>query len=74
MKKATSMSGMIETVRSVFNRIDPKARTSGITLTDCLLSGLAVFNLKYASLLQYDRDRQHLGTKLTKSFWHQSPA
>ena len=27
-----------------------------VTLTDCLMSGLAIFGLKYASLLRFDRD------------------
>ena len=51
---------MLKAVRSCFNQIkDPTAnhKNCKITLTDCLLSGMAVFGLKYSSLLQLDNDR-----------------
>jgi len=32
---------------------------NGISLSDCLLSGLAIFGLKYPSLLQFDNDRNN---------------
>ena len=51
---------MLKAVRSCFNQIkDPTAnhKNCKITLTYCLLSGMAVFGLKYSSLLQLDNDR-----------------
>ena len=33
---------------------DPVARRGGASLADCLMSGLAVYGLKYASLLKFD--------------------
>jgi hypothetical protein len=53
-----SISGMLHTVRACFGR--EKLRTlqnSSRSLVDYLMSGLAVFNLKFASLLQFDQNR-----------------
>ena len=39
----------------------------GLNLTDCLMSGLAIFGLKYASLLQLERDarqKESIGSNL----------
>ena len=33
----------------------------GLSLSDCLMSGLAIFALKYPSLLRFDRDARGLG-------------
>jgi hypothetical protein len=35
----------------------PRKRTCNLSLADCLMSGLAVFSLKYPSLLQFDNGR-----------------
>jgi hypothetical protein len=58
MKSDSQLSArnLIETVRSVFSKI-PDNKDSNITLVDCLMSGLAIFGLKYSSLLQFDKDR-----------------
>jgi hypothetical protein len=46
---------LLADVRRIFSKIpDNRNRRSQITLADCLLSGLAVFGLKYPSLLQFD--------------------
>ena len=40
---------------------------TGLNLTDCLMSGLAIFGLKYASLLQFERDarqKESIGSNL----------
>lgn len=46
------------TVRSVFSMI-PDSRTKKITITlpDALMAALAMFLLKYSSLLQFDEER-----------------
>ena len=49
--------GLLKTLRACFERIkDPVARRGGPTLADCLMSALAMFGMKYPSLLQFDRD------------------
>lgn len=62
-KKHLSAKGLLATVHEVFQTIpDPKnSRKSQITLCDCLMSGLAVFSLKYPSLLQFNLDSQQGG-------------
>jgi hypothetical protein len=62
-KKHLSANGLLGAVHEIFQTIpDPKGtQKSQITLCDCLMSGLAVFGLKYPSLLQFDRDSQEGG-------------
>jgi len=71
-KKHLSAKGLLDLVHKVFQEIpeiNPKAnnveertpRKKTISLCDCLMSGLAVFGLKYPSLLQFDRDSQEGG-------------
>ena len=52
-----SAPGLLGEARSSFNGIKDTVSSRGITLTDCLMSGLAIFGLKYPSLLQFDQDR-----------------
>ncbi len=58
-KSQLSAKGMLAKVRSVFNQIpdpprDPRGLKAAISLPDCLMSALAVFGLKFPSLLQFD--------------------
>jgi len=58
-KVQLSARGMLSKVRSLFNQIpQPPRDTRGakpeISLTDCLMAALAVFGLKFPSLLQFD--------------------
>src|ERR1700682_3195920 len=51
---------MLKKVRSAFSKIPDPARDfrglkSKIPLADCLMSGLALFGLKFPSLLQFDQ-------------------
>jgi hypothetical protein len=60
-KKHLSMNGLLNKVRSHFQTISiPKSGNQGpklqFTLTDCLMSGLALFGLKSPSLLQFQND------------------
>lgn len=58
LRKHLSHPGLVKTVRRSFCQIpDSSASPDNIALSDCLLSGLALFGLKYSSLLQFDRDR-----------------
>lgn len=61
------MPGMQAMMRNVFNKIPDKVN-GAISLVDCLSSGLAIFNLKYPSLLKYDDDRQGYATNLKNLF------
>jgi hypothetical protein len=59
-KHQLSAKGMLAKVRSTFNQIpEPPRSTRGvkseIPLSDCLMSALAVFGLKFPSLLQFDQ-------------------
>lgn len=60
-KKHLSAKGMLRDIREQFSEIQVTQNVRGagklaqISLTDCLMSGLAVFSLKYSSLLQFDK-------------------
>lgn len=59
-KKQLSANGMLAKIRSIFAQIsdphrDARGLKSKIPLVDCLLSGLAIFGLKFPSLLQFDQ-------------------
>lgn len=58
-KKHLSAKGMLAKVRSIFKQIPQPARDRRgskpeIPLADCLMSALALFGLKFSSLLQFD--------------------
>lgn len=60
-KKHLSAPGLISCVYNCFTKIkDPRplAKKNSISITDHLMSGLAVFGLKCPSLLAYDRSRK----------------
>jgi len=57
-----SAKGLLQTVRQCFSKVSlPKKQGAGkdpeIPLEDCLMSGLAVFSLKFPSLLQFDQSK-----------------
>jgi hypothetical protein len=54
-RKALSAAGLLRTARGVFAKL-PDASGHDIALVDHLMSGLALFGLKYPSLLQFDHD------------------
>jgi hypothetical protein len=57
MKKHVSMPSLLRRTRQQFAKIpDTESARERITLVDCLMSGLAVFSLKFPSLLQFDED------------------
>ena len=63
LRKYLSAPGLINTVHRLFSKIpDPREfnRDPTISLTDHLMSGLAVFGLKCPSLLDYDRKRSEV--------------
>ena len=56
-RKALSAPGLLNTARQCFDQIEDNVSSRGINLSDCLMSGLALFGLKYPSLLQFDKSR-----------------
>lgn len=55
LRKQLSAPGLLNTIREHFTKIiDPRSKRSDIPLADALMSGLAVFGLKYPSLLKFD--------------------
>jgi len=61
-RKDLSIIGLLRTIRHQFDKItDNVERRSNVSLTESLMSGLAVFGMKYASLLQFDKDQRRSG-------------
>ena len=56
LRKALSAPGLLRGVRKSFDKLEDPVSARRFRLSDCLMSGLAVFGLKYPSLLQFDRD------------------
>lgn len=59
-KKHLSAKGLLREIRDHFRKIPTLMKIGSgkeveISLADCLMSGLAVFSLKYPSLLQFDK-------------------
>ena len=55
-RKTLSAPGLLRAVRKSFDKVPDPVPRRKFTLSDCLMSGLAVFGLKYPSLLRFDRD------------------
>ena len=56
-RQTVSVSGLLKALRSCFENIPDNRRECLIPLVDHLMSGVAMFGLKYPSLLQFDNDR-----------------
>ena len=66
-RKSLCMPALLAETRRIFNKVPDAVASRGIKLTDCLMSGLAVFGLKYPSLLQFD---QHNNEELIQQNLH----
>ena len=55
-RKTLSAPGLLRIVRGCFDKIPSDVAGRGLSLSDCLMSALAMFGLKYVSLLSFDRD------------------
>jgi len=66
-RKYLSAQGLLTVIRRQFNKIksprDLVLRSNPITQTDCLMSGLAMFSLKFPSLLKFDENREEKNIK-----------
>lgn len=59
-RKHLSIPGLLNRARSHYKKIvDPLEGRTQFSLPDCLMSGLALFGLKYPSLLQFDEDARN---------------
>lgn len=60
--KTLSARGLYEEVRNCFSKVKEdvsnKVTRAKMPLVDCLMSALAIFSLKYPSLLKFDQDRE----------------
>lgn len=55
-------SSLLGKIRAAFNdSTQGLSATKEISLSDCLMSGLAIFSLKYKSLLQFEKDKASEG-------------
>jgi hypothetical protein len=57
MRKHLYLPGLLERARAQFEKIrDPLEGKTRYSLSNCLMSGLEMFSLKYPSLLQFNDD------------------
>lgn len=56
-KKHISIPNFLSKIRNCFEKIKDKKTRTQIPLVDCLMSGLAIFGLKFPSLLEFDKGR-----------------
>ena len=56
-RQSLSIPSLLQDVRLCFANIADKKLNCSIPLVDHLMSGMAVFGLKYPSLLQFDQDQ-----------------
>jgi hypothetical protein len=76
VKNYLCADGLISTIFQHFQKVpDPRdfQRKSSISFTDVLMSGLAVFGLKFPSLLQYDQNRMTLDQNLLNLYYINYP-
>ena len=75
-KNHLSAKGMLSKIHSIFEQIpepprSPNGLKSNISIADCLMSGLAIFGLKFPSLLQFDNSREEATIKHNlKTLYH----
>ena len=55
LRKELTKKGLLDAVHGCFEEIDDTVSGHGFTLADYLMSGFAVFSLKYPSLLEFDK-------------------
>ena len=55
-KKHLSIPGLLEAARKAFSKVSERDFSSKYSLVDCLMCGMAIFGMKYSSLLKFDQD------------------
>ncbi len=71
LRKQLSAPGLLSAVRHCFDSIKDTKASRALPLVDCLMSGVAVFSLKYPSLLQFDQpqDKEELVRKNLRALY-----
>jgi len=67
LRKHLSIQGLLHVIGQEFNQIeDPSLCSSprNISLKDSLMSAMAIFGMKYPSLLQFDNDKETIQSNL----------
>ena len=61
LRKYLSISGLLAGIQQTFLRVpEPGYKEKrNIKIVDCLMSGVAIFGLKFPSLLQYDIQKRY---------------
>ena len=59
-RKNLSTKSLLKFISNYFNTIKDEERKRGckFSLKDCLMAGLAIFGLKYPSLLKFEKERK----------------
>ncbi len=61
-RKHLNVESMLKLAKAQFDKIKSPVQPREFTLTDYLMSALALFKLKYKSLLKFDRDTRQNDT------------
>ena len=64
LRKHLSAPGLLKAIPNQFSQISDPRPGANIRLTDYLMSGLAIFGLKYPSSLQFDQDKEIIKSNL----------
>ena len=70
MRKILNADSLIAILREEFGKIlDHRKNAPKISLSDCLMSGLAIFALKYPSLLSFDTRKGEYSLRYESLSW-----
>jgi len=56
-KKTLSINPLLKMIKTCFDQVSDLRKSPLYSLGDTLMSGFAIFSLKYASLLEFDNQR-----------------
>ena len=59
VRKHLCIPGLLSRIKSQYIKIEDNRKSNQFPLVDCLMSGIAMFGLKYPSLLQFDQDTRN---------------
>ena len=57
IRKHLWINNVLNTIKSKFTQIKDEVKDPSYSLSDCLMSCVAMFGMKYSSLLKFDKDR-----------------
>ena len=59
VRKHLCITGLLSRIKSQYIKIEDNRKSNQFPLVDCLMTGIAMFGLKYPSLLQFDQDTRN---------------